>query len=379
MLQVDRNGLRFLLFGFPTRIQPSFVLVVLILGIFPGATVASVAIWTAVAAVSILWHELGHAVAARRLGADPTIELYSFGGLTHWRPATDASRWQLISVAAAGPVAGLILGGLVAGAAALSGDVDSEHLRFFVVVMLWINVGWGLVNLLPVLPLDGGHILAELLPGERNQRWRRAAVVSVVTGGIAAVILVSIGYFWGGLVFGWAVATNITTLRTEGRAVDDSRYDDEIRSLLRRISSHDPDAGSELAAIAAHLAPERQVAIKVAAVESAAASGDAGAARWMLDTLPGPVPPALHALVHVAETGGAQGVAELEEIFRREPDRLHARWLTFGLLEAGRLHEVIDELHRLPPVARRRDIVEAVAGVAEWAGSDAVANAARAV
>ena len=379
MVRVDRSGLRFLLFGFPTRIQPSFVMVVLVLGIFPGATVASVAIWTAVAAMSILWHELGHAVAARRLGADPTIDLYSFGGLTHWRPAADASRWQLISVAAAGPVAGLVLGGLVAAVAALSGDIADEHLRFFVVVVLWINLGWGLVNLLPVLPLDGGHILAELLPGRRDERWRRAALVSVVTGGAAALVLIAIGYFWGALVFGWAVATNITTLRSDGRAVDDARHDDAIRALLVRISNHDADAGPRLAAISAHLASERQVAVKVAAIESAAASGDAAAARWMLDGLPGAVPPALHALVHVAETGGAQGVAELEEIFRREPDRLHARWLAFGLLEAGRLHEVVDELHRLPPVARRRDIVEAVAGVAEWAGSDAVAHAARSV
>ncbi len=379
MVQVDRNGLRFMLFGFPTRIQPSFLLVVLLLGIFPGATVATVVIWTAVAAVSILWHELGHAVAARRLGADPTIDLYSFGGLTHWRPAANASRGQLISVAAAGPAAGLVLGGVVAATVAITGDLGSELLRFFVVVVLWINLGWGLVNLLPVLPLDGGHILAELLPGEREQRWRRAAIVSVVTGGVAAVVLVAIGYFWGGLVFGWAVASNITTLRTDGRAVDDARYDDQIRELLRRISGHDADAGPELAAITEHLAPERQVAVKVAAVESAAASGDAVSARWMLDALPGAVPPALYALVHVAETGGEHGVAELEEIFRRSPDRLHARWLTFGLLEAGRLHEIVDELHRLPAVARRQDIVEAVVGVAEWAGSDAVANAARSV
>ena len=82
-----------------------------VLGLFPGATVATVLIWTAVAGVSILWHELGHAFAARRLGSQPTIDLYSFGGLTHWQPRADATRWHLISVALAGPVAGLCSAG----------------------------------------------------------------------------------------------------------------------------------------------------------------------------------------------------------------------------------------------------------------------------
>ena len=98
-LHLGGGGVRFRLFGFPVRVQLSFFLVVVLLGLFPGATVGTVIIWTAVAAVSILWHELGHAFAARRLGSSPTIDLYGFGGLTHWQPREDASRWHLISVA----------------------------------------------------------------------------------------------------------------------------------------------------------------------------------------------------------------------------------------------------------------------------------------
>ena len=120
-LHVGEGGVRFTLFGFPVRIQLSFFLIVTILGLTPGATVTSVAIWTSVAAVSILWHELGHAFAARRLGSRPNIDLYSFGGLTHWQPKPDATRWHLISVALAGPVSGLVLGGLVALGALAAG------------------------------------------------------------------------------------------------------------------------------------------------------------------------------------------------------------------------------------------------------------------
>ena len=129
------SGVSFTLFGFPVRVQASFFLVVILLGLFPGSTVATVVIWTAVAAVSILWHELGHAFAARRLGSEPTIDLYAFGGLTHWQPRADASRWHLISVALAGPFAGVVLGGVVASAAFAAGGFGTGNLRFFVIVV----------------------------------------------------------------------------------------------------------------------------------------------------------------------------------------------------------------------------------------------------
>lgn len=367
------SGVSFTLFGFPVRVQASFFLVVILLGLFPGATVATVVIWTAVAAVSILWHELGHAFAARRLGSEPTIDLYSFGGLTHWQPRADASRWHLISVALAGPFAGVILGGIVAAAAFVAGGFGTGNIRFFVIVVLWINLGWGLVNLLPVLPLDGGHVLAELLPGSREQRWKRASIVSIVTGVAAAVTLVIVGYRFAAIVFAWAVFTNIAAVRAPARAAADQRRADEARATLIALSERQDGAEERAVQVIGSLPPRGQHQFKLAAVETAALSGHGPEARRLLDRLPGQAPPGLYALVVASETFGARGVDELEEIFHRDPDRFHARWLAFGLHVGGRLDEMVGHLHRVPPASRETSTVDAAADIADWAGDPQVA------
>jgi Zn-dependent protease len=366
------GGIRFELFGFPIRIQLSFFVVAVLLGLFPGATMASVAIWTAVVAASVMCHELGHAFAARRLGAEPYVDLYSFGGLTHWTPPREASRWEMISVAGAGPASGLVLGGLVAAVTVPLGPFEGDNLEFLVIALLWVNVGWSLVNLLPVLPLDGGHILAELLPGTRSQRQRRAAFVSVVFGAAAAAFLISIGYLWGALVFGWAIATNITMLRAPALEQRTLQLESDVQAALAEIVGNHPGAVDKAVTVARELGP-RGPHFKAAAVESAAAAGAARVARELLDRLPGQVPPALYALVTVAETGGLQGLDELGEIFHREPDALNGRWMALALHRSGRLDDLVGVVARVPPARRGPDLIDSVAVVASWAGRDAMA------
>lgn len=377
--QQGGGGIRFTLFGFPVRIQLSFFVIVSLLGLTPGATAATVAIWTSVAGVSILWHELGHAFAARRLGSSPSIDLYSFGGLTHWQPRVDATRWNHISVALAGPFAGLLLGGLVGGLAVLAGGSGSGNVRYFVIVVLWINIGWGLVNMLPVLPLDGGHVLAELLPGDREQRWRRAAIASVVTGTVAAVLLVVGGYRFAAIIFGWAVFTNVSTIRAPARAEKARGMDAEVTKVILALSQQDPSAPAEAHRIAAELGGPGQPAFKLAAVETAAVAGQGTAARELLENLPGAVPPAMYALVVASETFGERGIDDLEEIFQRAPDRWHARWLAFTLHLAGRLPDMVDHLHRVPTSQRTPEAVEAAVGIAEWAGDTGLAERLRSI
>lgn len=369
------GGLRFTIFGFPTRVQLSFFLVIVILGI-SAETFARIAIWTGVATVSILWHELGHAFAARRLGSKPTIELYSFGGLTYWQPKPEASRWDHISVAMAGPVAGLLLGGVVALITEFALDVDGGDLRFFVVVVLWINVGWGLVNLLPVLPLDGGHVMAELLPGTREERWRRAAIVSIITGGAAAVGLYLWGLPFGAIVFAWAVFNNFGRLRAPAQAEKQRVLAAEATDVLERLGRRDPAAAADAQAVAKQLGAQGR-AFKAVAVEAAAAAGDGLAAREILENIEGAAPPALYALVTIVETGGLQGLDELHEIFEREPDVMHARWLAVGLHRAGRLDELPLVVDRIPGERRDARAVESAAGIAEWLGRTDVAARVR--
>ena len=63
----------------------------------------------------------------------------------------------------------------------------------------------------------------------------------------------------------------------------------------------------------------------------------------------------------------------MEEIFHRDPDRFHARWLAFGLHVGGRLDEMVGHLHRVPPASRETSTVDAAADIADWAGDPQVA------
>jgi Zn-dependent protease len=147
-------------------------------------TLLYLAIWAAVVLVSILVHELGHALAYRRFGQDARIVLYHFGGLAipetwgrrrHLRPA------ERFLVSAAGPVAQLLLALAVILAVRAAGylipfPIESlgESLGFFegrryaspyvlalVDFLLFVNVMWPLLNLMPVPPLDGGQMVRE--------------------------------------------------------------------------------------------------------------------------------------------------------------------------------------------------------------------------
>ena len=75
------RGPSFSIAGIPITIDPTFFVIVAILGLY-GSSLAILVAWVVIVTVSILVHELGHAFAYRRYGADPAIQLYGMGGLT---------------------------------------------------------------------------------------------------------------------------------------------------------------------------------------------------------------------------------------------------------------------------------------------------------
>jgi len=182
--------LRFRLFGIPVRVHPLFWL----LGIFiamnfpPKIALISVGVMF----VSILVHELGHALVIRFFGNRPWIVLWVFGGLAMSHRQRDPRRDIAISLA--GPLAGFLLAGLTAAVVFLTGHEVrwSSYWPFFVtnvegnagVVVLFLllyNIWWGLFNLLPIMPLDGGQVLREVLLLLRRPNFLvEAAQVSVV-------------------------------------------------------------------------------------------------------------------------------------------------------------------------------------------------------
>ena len=181
--QPPRNplALRFRLGPIPVTVEPSFWIIALLFGLWGGFGVAAL-IWVPIVFFSILAHELGHALAALGLGRHPAIRLYSFGGVTFYE--SGLSRLRSIAVSVAGPLAGFAAGGVVLISQVVF-PARSVLGQQAVLQLLFVNFGWGLFNLLPVLPLDGGHVLLGVL-GPKRQR------TALLLGGIFGV-LVAVG------------------------------------------------------------------------------------------------------------------------------------------------------------------------------------------
>jgi Zn-dependent protease len=199
----------FRLFGVNVEIQMSFWITSVILGLRglsdPAVPRGAIAIWVLVVFVSVLVHELGHALAVMRHGIEPQITLYAMGGLTRFQPLHDGAplrRRDQVLISLAGPFAGFALGAIVLAVMHLFPHAfagASTLRRYAVDSLLWVNFGWGLVNLMPVLPFDGGHVLEHALGPKRTQL---TAAISTIIGFLVAALFVYLKAVWGALLFG---------------------------------------------------------------------------------------------------------------------------------------------------------------------------------
>jgi Zn-dependent protease len=244
--------LSFKFLGFPVRVTWSFWLMGALLGWgwsqmmdrralalnvdTPGAP-ALLILWIACVFLTILVHELGHALAMRYYGQRAYVILYHFGGLAvsdsfgSWdgarRHRTTAGEQLIIS--AAGPAAQLLLAlvvwvlGLLMNvrmfptdwAIALGFDLPlgtiSNSIAIYAVVdsLLWTSIFWALLNLVPILPLDGGQIMYNLLLMTRIDQPRQiACMISIAAGGLVGIGLLTIGSVMGGAMFLMLAAQN---------------------------------------------------------------------------------------------------------------------------------------------------------------------------
>ena len=199
----------FRLFGFTVRLDWSWLLVAALLtwslarGIFPahygGLSVATYW-WMGVVGtlglfLSIVLHEFGHSIVARRCGIPMRgITLFIFGGVAQMEgePGTPkAEFWMSI----AGPLVTGLLAGLLFGLADWS-QIQVWPLPAIGVLsyLTWINVVVLGFNLLPAFPLDGGRVLRSVLwAWKRNLRW--ATRVASALGVGFAFLLIGWGIF----------------------------------------------------------------------------------------------------------------------------------------------------------------------------------------
>ncbi len=243
-----QGDLRFQIFGFPVRVHPFFWLVTGIMGLSSGdegTAPSELLTWVAVVFVSILVHELGHAVMQRRFGGHPWITLYGLGGLASCDDCDRSSRSQII-ISLAGPAAGFLAALSLIVAMTLAGHptsiqwaerpvISTPDPSGFALYRLWViwealpkswansivfdalfvNIAWGIINLLPIYPLDGGRVSRELFT-LRNSR--DGIVLSLQVSAVAAILMAIVGaVMWQSpytaMMFGYLAYSNYQTLQ----------------------------------------------------------------------------------------------------------------------------------------------------------------------
>lgn len=202
-------------------------------------------LWMLALFLSILIHELGHALAFRQQGIQSAIVLYHFGGLAvpiaSLIPGRSIGRLtakQNLWISFAGPLAQLSAAAVVAFGLKASGFkvaamsavpfVGERLMEFFdgelianpalfalSYFFIYPSILWALLNLLPVLPLDGGRIMqaiVSLTGGDQSQAYW----ISVGTGGLLAAYALTHGQTFMGIFFAMFAVQSFQMLQQRG-------------------------------------------------------------------------------------------------------------------------------------------------------------------
>ena len=185
------------LLGIPIKVAPAVWLMVIFALISgsnnSGAQTIGIAVLLSILLVALLVHELAHALVAKSLGLHVLdITIWPLGGAARMEGLTGQSRQEAL-VAAAGPLANIVLGGICL---LFPGPIAADA--------AWINLVLGLGNLIPAFPLDGGRILRAWLA-------RRSPLVDATHAAnrlsrLLAVIALLLCFIYGALFIGLILA-----------------------------------------------------------------------------------------------------------------------------------------------------------------------------
>ncbi len=208
----------FKVLGHTVYMTPMFLLIMALLA-FQGVNTAQQLLigllYLPVLFIGILLHELGHAQMSKKLGfGSSEVMFWGLGGLAINHSARRRTPKESIAVSLAGPAVSLGLGAL--SAAALYGYAGSfsppDMLGQFLYLMMGLNLFWGVFNMLPIYPMDGGQatrsFLEIVMKKRRRDVPRLTGIISIVTlvlvlGFASFALRPDIFMLFLALYFGW--------------------------------------------------------------------------------------------------------------------------------------------------------------------------------
>lgn len=209
--------LRFRLGPIPVEVHPTHLLLSALIGAQSGGEGGPELLlfhtlsWVGVVFVSVLVHELGHALLLLAFGYQPSISLVALGGLTSPNTYERIPWHKDVAFTLAGPTFGLVLAAMAFGAQRV---LDLPPKGEYVLEILFIaNLFWSILNLLPVQPLDGGRISSALLQRLFGPKGAlSAAALGLVVSGLVLLFAIKSQMLFLAIFFGMFAFRALTEL-----------------------------------------------------------------------------------------------------------------------------------------------------------------------
>lgn len=212
--------------------------------------------------VSVLIHEAGHAIAFGAYGRRSRIVINGLAGLTITRADPPLRDGPAIITSLAGPFAGMVVGLLALWGHRTGMGSNNELTRVVITDAIFVNLGWGMLNLIPMLPLDGGQVMQRL--SNRVAPQRESTLPYVISIGVAALIAMSALQWMDrsnrfvttiAIYLAIIVAVNVALLRQHREDADVDRRQTAVDEAMAHLS--DPDPTQAIAALEQVVATER--------------------------------------------------------------------------------------------------------------------------
>ncbi len=280
--------------GISVRVDPTALLIMALIrwGGSPDVEMSSIVAFALVAVASIIVHELGHAFAFKAFGHRTHVLIYGMGGLTSsvggtpkGTRAPDLTPARDLVVDVAGPLAGFALGAAVylgwdAPASALASEVRFD--------ILFATFAWGLLNLMPIYPLDGGQALLAILRAAKvSNADRTVRVISIGVAGVGGVLAYKYLGTFTGLFALFFAAQNLSDLRQMKQEPQVAFLRDAFAALAG--DDHATARSNAQAVLAARPPPELTGPAAEVVVWASLGLGDVAGARAALALRPPPL------------------------------------------------------------------------------------------
>lgn len=233
----------------PIRINPFFWVIAALISWSFSQNVVGMLLIIPVIFFSVLFHEYGHALTAILFGQKAEIALTGFGGLTT-RSGPKLSLWQEFIIVLNGPVVSFLIYLFALYVSEIFFERMNQVTINIIQLAAALNLFWTIFNLIPVQPLDGGHLLRITLEGVFGFRGiKAAAIFSLILSIAFGFFFISLGSMFIGFIFFFLAYENYMSWKSVAnmsKGDQDQKLWDELREAQNAFKIGDYEKSWEI-------------------------------------------------------------------------------------------------------------------------------------